>query len=164
MLTIALERKNALLARLIDDNNWQQVLVFANAKNTCNRLVLKLGKANIVALAMHGDKTQSARTQALNDFKQGKCRVLIATDLAARGIDIEALATVINFDLPRSPNDYIHRIGRTGRAGLQGLAISLLTAADEAHFRVIEKRMGMRLSRESGEDLLAAMPKQAEDA
>ncbi|SJM94458.1 ATP-dependent RNA helicase RhlE [Crenothrix polyspora] len=148
VITVTQERKNALLAHLINEGDLQQVLVFANAKNTCNRLVLKLGKADIYAMALHGDKTQAARNLALKKFKQGECRVLIATDLAARGIDIEQLEAVINFDLPRSPNDYIHRIGRTGRAGQSGLAISLLCEEDEAHFRVIEKRMKMRLERE----------------
>lgn len=148
VITVIQERKNAVLAHLINDGDLQQVLVFANAKNTCNRLVLKLGKADIYAMALHGDKTQAARNLALKKFKQGECRVLIATDLAARGIDIEQLEAVINFDLPRSPNDYIHRIGRTGRAGQTGLAISLLCEEDEAHFRVIEKRMKIRLPRE----------------
>ncbi|SJM94745.1 DEAD/DEAH box helicase [Crenothrix polyspora] len=148
VISVTQEHKNILLAHLINDGDLQQVLVFANAKNTCNRLVLKLGKADIYAMALHGDKTQSARNLALKKFKQGECRVLIATDLAARGIDIEQLEAVINFDLPRSPNDYIHRIGRTGRAGQSGLAISLLCDEDEAHFRVIEKRMKMRLDRE----------------
>jgi ATP-dependent RNA helicase RhlE len=148
VISVTQEHKNILLAHLINDGDLQQVLVFANAKNTCNRLVLKLGKADIYAMALHGDKTQSARNLALKKFKQGECRVLIATDLAARGIDIEQLEAVINFDLPRSPNDYIHRIGRTGRAGQSGLAISLLCDEDEAHFRIIEKRMKMRLDRE----------------
>jgi ATP-dependent RNA helicase RhlE len=107
-----------------------------------------LAKTGINAMALHGDKTQAARNQALNEFKQGKLKVLIATDVAARGIDIEHLAMVINFDLPRSPNDYEHRIGRTGRAGQKGQAISLLCEAEEAHFRVIEKRMKIRLERE----------------
>lgn len=148
VITVTQERKNALLAHLIHEGNLQQVLVFANAKNTCNRLVLKLAKAEINATALHSDKSQAARNKALNDFKQGKCRVLIATDVAARGIDIEQLATVINFDLPRSPNDYIHRIGRTGRAGQNGQAISLISEEDVAHFKLIEKRMKIRLERE----------------
>ena len=148
VITVTQERKNALLAHLIHEGNLQQILVFANAKNTCNRLVLKLAKAEINATALHSDKSQAARNKALNDFKQGKCRVLIATDVAARGIDIEQLATVINFDLPRSPNDYIHRIGRTGRAGQNGQAISLISEEDVAHFKLIEKRMKIRLERE----------------
>lgn len=150
------ENKNALLARMIHEGQWPQVLVFVNAKNTCNHLVLKLAKRGVEALALHGDKSQSARMQALKGFKDNNCRVLIATDLAARGIDIENLPVVINFDLPRSPNDYVHRIGRTGRAGVQGLAISLLCETDEAHFRVIEKRMKSRVPRETFEDLVAS--------
>lgn len=146
------ECKNAMLAQLIQAGDLQQVLVFANAKNTCNHLVLKLAKRGIKAMALHGDKTQANRTQVLREFKQGSLPVLIATDLAARGIDIDNLPLVINYDLPRSPNDYIHRIGRTGRAGQTGVAISLLTEADEAHFRLIEKRMKMRLVRERAED------------
>lgn len=143
------EHKNAALIQLIKTDNWQQVLVFASAKNTCNRLVLKLAKAGIQAAAFHGDLSQSARNKALDDFKAKKIRVLIATDVAARGIDIQQLPYVVNFELPRSANDYIHRIGRTGRAGQQGYAVALITADDEQHFRLIEKRMKQRLPRES---------------
>ncbi|PTQ91376.1 DEAD/DEAH box helicase [Agitococcus lubricus] len=142
------ERKNAALIHLIHSENWQQVLVFASAKNTCNRLVLKLAKAGIQAAAFHGDLSQGARNKALEDFKAKKIRVLIATDVAARGIDIQQLPYVVNFELPRSANDYIHRIGRTGRAGQQGYAVALITEEDEEHFRLIEKRMKKRLPRE----------------
>ena len=142
------ERKNAALIHLINSENWQQVLVFASAKNTCNRLVLKLAKAGIQAAAFHGDLSQGARNKALEDFKAKKIRVLIATDVAARGIDIQQLPYVVNFELPRSANDYIHRIGRTGRAGQQGYAVALITEEDEDHFRLIEKRMKKRLPRE----------------
>ena len=142
------ERKNAALIHLIKSENWQQVLVFASAKNTCNRLVLKLAKAGLQAAAFHGDLSQSARNKALEDFKAKKIRVLIATDVAARGIDIQQLPYVVNFELPRSANDYIHRIGRTGRAGQQGYAVALITEEDEEHFRLIEKRMKKRLPRE----------------
>ena len=142
------ERKNAALIHLIHSENWQQVLVFASAKNTCNRLVLKLAKAGIQAAAFHGDLSQGARNKALEDFKAKKIRVLIATDVAARGIDIQQLPYVVNFELPRSANDYIHRIGRTGRAGQQGYAVALITEEDEDHFRLIEKRMKKRLPRE----------------
>jgi len=142
------ERKNAALIHLIHSENWQQVLVFASAKNTCNRLVLKLAKAGLQAAAFHGDLSQSARNKALEDFKAKKIRVLIATDVAARGIDIQQLPYVVNFELPRSANDYIHRIGRTGRAGQQGYAVALITEEDEEHFRLIEKRMKKRLPRE----------------
>ena len=142
------ERKNAALIHLIKTGDWQQVLVFASAKNTCNRLVLKLEKAGIQAAAFHGDLSQSARNNALRDFKARQIRVLIATDVASRGIDIEQLPYVVNFDLPRSPNDYIHRIGRTGRAGQQGQAIALICPDEYAHFQLIEKRMKKRLPRE----------------
>jgi len=142
------ERKNAALIHLINTGDWQQVLVFASAKNTCNRLVLKLQKAGIQAAAFHGDLSQGARNKALDDFKAKKNRVLIATDVAARGIDIQQLPYVVNFDLPRSANDYIHRIGRTGRAGQQGYAVALIAPDEEEHFRLIEKRMKKRLPRE----------------
>jgi ATP-dependent RNA helicase RhlE len=142
------ERKNAALIHLIKTGDWQQVLVFASAKNTCNRLVLKLEKAGIQAAAFHGDLSQGARNNALADFKEKYIRVLIATDVAARGIDIQQLPYVVNFDLPRSANDYIHRIGRTGRAGQQGYAIALICPDEYEHFKLIEKRMKKRLSRE----------------
>jgi len=146
--TVENERKNATLIHLIKTGDWQQVLVFASAKNTCNRLVLKLQKAGIQAAAFHGDLSQGARNKALEDFKAKKIRVLIATDVAARGIDIQQLPYVVNFDLPRSANDYIHRIGRTGRAGQQGYAVALIAPDEEEHFRLIEKRMKKRLPRE----------------
>jgi ATP-dependent RNA helicase RhlE len=146
--TLEAERKNAALIHLIKTGDWQQVLVFASAKNTCNRLVLKLEKAGIQAAAFHGDLSQSARNNALADFKAKHIRVLIATDVAARGIDIQQLPYVVNFDLPRSANDYIHRIGRTGRAGQQGYAIALICPDEYEHFKLIEKRMKKRLPRE----------------
>jgi len=142
------ERKGALLVELIQQRELQQVLVFVSMKKTADKLTTKLNQANIRAAVFHADKSQHERTQRLREFRAGKLRVLIATDLASRGIDIEDLPTVINFELPRSPNDYLHRIGRTGRAGRPGLAISLLTADDEHHFRVIEKRIKQRLPRE----------------
>lgn len=146
--TVESERKNAALIHLIKTGDWQQVLVFASAKNTCNRLVLKLQKAGIQAAAFHGDLSQGARMQALESFKAKKIRVLIATDVAARGIDIQQLPYVVNFDLPRSANDYIHRIGRTGRAGQQGYAVALICPDEYEHFKLIEKRMKKRLPRE----------------
>ncbi len=141
-------KKNDLLAYLLNENSWKQVLIFCSAKRTCDNLVIKLEKRNIKTVAMHGNKEQSLRSAAMRDFKSGKTRILIATDVAARGIDIEELPCVINFDLPRSPNDYTHRIGRTSRAGLIGEAISLIAHHEYQHFKVIEKHNAIRLKRE----------------
>jgi ATP-dependent RNA helicase RhlE len=135
------ERKGPLLRYLIEEGNWQQVLVFASSKRTADNLTAKMNKHGIQAMALHGDKSQGARTEALKQFKAGKLRVLVATDLAARGIDIQALPHVVNFELPRSPKDYIHRIGRTGRAGTEGQAISLITEEDRHHWKIIQKKM-----------------------
>ena len=141
-------RKDALLIHLLKERDLHQVLVFVSAKKTADALARKLIGHGLQAAAFHGDKSQGARTQGLADFRAGKLRVLIATDLAARGLDIPQLPAVINFELPRSPNDYVHRIGRTGRAGQAGLALSLICAAEDQHFRVIQKRMKQRLPRE----------------
>ncbi|GHB30146.1 MULTISPECIES: DEAD/DEAH box helicase [Mongoliitalea] len=138
---ITQEKKGPLLRHLISEGNWQQVLVFASSIRTADNLTTKLNKHGIQAMAFHGDKSQGARMEALKQFKGGKVRVLVATDLAARGIDIQALPYVVNFELPRSPKDYIHRIGRTGRAGMQGEAISLITEEDQHHWKVIQKKM-----------------------
>lgn len=151
VVTVNHNRKNDLLAYLLNENDWQQVLIFCSAKRTCDNLLIKLKKRGIEAVAMHGNKEQSARMQALKDFKAGKTRILIATDVAARGIDIEHLPCIINFDLPRSPNDYIHRIGRTARAGSPGQAISLIAHHEYQHFKVIENRNDIRLEREQVE-------------
>lgn len=139
------ERKGPLLRYLIKQNAMQQVLVFVSSTRTADNLVVKLTKNGIQAAAIHGDKSQGARTDALTRFKAGKLNVLVATDLIARGIDIQQLPHVINFELPRSPKDYIHRIGRTGRADAQGEAISLITPDDEHHFKIIQKKMGKRV-------------------
>ncbi len=139
VFTVNREKKTALLAYLLNEFDWKQILVFCSAKKTCDNLVRKLENQGITAVAMHGNKEQRARAKALREFKQGKTRVLIATDVAARGIDIEQLPCVINYELPRSPKDYIHRIGRTGRAGESGFAISLIAHHEYAHFSVIEK-------------------------
>ncbi|NQY27745.1 MAG: DEAD/DEAH box helicase [Piscirickettsiaceae bacterium] len=133
MFEVDKTKKTELLIHLIGTNNWNQVLVFMRTKHGCNRLVKKLEQFGISAAAIHGNKSQGARTRALADFKQNKIRVLVATDIAARGIDISDLPHVINFELPNVPEDYVHRIGRTGRAGAEGEAISLVSS-DEVEF------------------------------
>jgi superfamily II DNA/RNA helicase len=145
---VAPERKSGLLVHLIEQLDLRQVLVFVSMKKTGDALATKLNRARLQSAVFHGDKSQYERQRVLDDFRSGRLRVLIATDLAGRGIDLEELPTVINFELPRSPNDYTHRIGRTGRAGKSGVAITLLCPADEQHFGVIEKRIKQRLKRE----------------
>lgn len=148
VFTVNKGEKTAVLAHLIKENQWRQVLIFVNAKNTCEHLADKLSKRGICAEVFHGDKGQGARTRVLEAFKLGDIEVLIATDIAARGLDIEKLPVVINFDLPRSPADYMHRIGRSGRAGEVGLALSLIDYEDSHHFKIIEKKNKIRLERE----------------
>ena len=140
--------KTELLCHLIKTNNWQQVLVFTTTKHGANRLTEKLNKVDIKAAAIHGNKSQGARTSALAGFKAGEIRVLVATDVAARGIDINLLPHVVNFELPRAPEDYIHRIGRTGRAGEEGLAISLVSHDEYNSLRLVEKLIGKEVKRE----------------
>jgi ATP-dependent RNA helicase RhlE len=148
VFTVDKGQKTALLAHLIKHHQWRQALIFVNAKNSCNHLAEKLSKRGISAEVFHGDKGQSARSRVLDAFKAGEIEVLIATDIAARGLDIEKLPVVINFDLPRSPSDYMHRIGRSGRAGEVGLALSLIDVDDYHHFNVIEKKNKIWLERE----------------
>ncbi|PKH32027.1 DEAD/DEAH box helicase [Shewanella sp. ALD9] len=148
VMTVNREKKTALLAHLLQQHQWRQVLIFVNAKNSCNHLAQKLAKRGITAEVFHGDKAQGARSRVLEGFKAGDIQVLIATDIAARGLDIEKLPVVINFDLPRSPADYMHRIGRSGRAGEVGLALTLLSHDEYHHFSVIEKKNQIRLERE----------------
>jgi len=135
------EKKGPLLRYLIKTKEMKQVLVFVSSVRTADNLTDKLIKNGIEAMAIHSKKSQSARTEALNRFKKGKTNVLVATDLASRGIDIQFLPFVINYELPRSPNDYIHRIGRTGRAETSGEAISLIIPEDEHHFKIIQKKI-----------------------
>ena len=132
-------KKQALLAYLIKANDWQQVLVFTRTKHGANKLVTQLEKDGITCMAIHGNKSQSARTKALADFKSGKITALVATDIAARGIDIDQLPHVVNYDLPNVPEDYVHRVGRTGRAGSNGVAISLVCIDELALLKDIEK-------------------------
>lgn len=150
---VSLERKGPFLRYLIKHNNYKQVLVFVSSSRTADNLAEKLNKNGIRATAMHGKKSQSARYNALDDFKTGAVDVLIATDLIARGIHIEQLPVVINYELPRSPLDYIHRIGRTGRANSLGKAISLISSVDEHHFKVIQKKAKIRIGLQSSEEI-----------
>ncbi|UJX27326.1 DEAD/DEAH box helicase (plasmid) [Pseudoalteromonas sp. CF6-2] len=140
-------RKQELLSELIGKKNWQQVLVFVNMKETADELVKELNLDGIPAVVCHGDKTQGNRRRALREFKEGKVRVLVATEVAARGIDIEGLPRVINIDLPWLAEDYVHRIGRTGRAGKPGQAISFVSREEENTLFDIEKLIGQRIKR-----------------
>ena len=133
------DRKRELLAHLIGSGNWRQVLVFTRTKHLANRLAQQLERDGLTASAIHGNKSQGARTRALADFKRGAVQVLVATDIAARGLDIEQLPHVVNFELPNVPEDYVHRIGRTGRAGLEGEAISLVCIDEKKLLADIEK-------------------------
>ncbi len=139
VIRVGRERKKDLLAHLIQSQNWQQVLVFTRMKHGANRLCEFLNKSGISAMAIHGNKSQGARTKALAEFKTGDLTVLVATDIAARGIDIDQLPHVVNYELPNVPEDYVHRIGRTGRAGAQGEALSLVCVDEEGFLADIEK-------------------------
>jgi ATP-dependent RNA helicase RhlE len=141
-------RRTQLLRHLIQKGGWTRVLVFVATRYASEHVADKLCRLGIQAAALHGELSQGARTRVLADFKAGLVHVLVATDLAARGIDIAELPVVVNHDLPRSAVDYLHRIGRTGRAGASGLAVSFISAETEAHFRLIEKRQGRRVARE----------------
>ncbi|MDT8437372.1 MAG: DEAD/DEAH box helicase [Wenzhouxiangellaceae bacterium] len=132
-------RKRELLSWMIGDGNWRQVLVFTRTKHGANRLAKQLQTDGISADAIHGNKSQGARTRALNGFKNGELRVLVATDIAARGLDIEQLPHVVNFEIPHVPEDYVHRIGRTGRAGRGGEAISLVAGAEHGQFEAVRR-------------------------
>ncbi|MCT7617722.1 DEAD/DEAH box helicase [Aliarcobacter butzleri] len=141
------DRKKELLLHLVNKNNWQQVLVFTRTKHGANKLSEALVKDKITSAAIHGNKSQGARTKALDDFKNGKVRVLVATDIAARGIDIEQLPHVVNFELPNVAEDYVHRIGRTGRAGNNGIAISLVCVDEHEYLFGIEKLIKQKIKK-----------------
>ena len=145
---VAKGKKTGLIIKLILDGNWKQVLVFNRTKHGANKLCKKMISAGISAMAIHGNKSQGARTKALAGFKSGKISVLVATDIAARGLDIPLLPHVVNFELPNISEDYVHRIGRTGRAGASGEAISLVSADETTYLRDIEKLVGIKLPSE----------------
>lgn len=141
-------KRSPLLRHLIKTQGWRQVLVFVATRYACDLVADKLRRHGIQAAAFHADASQGARRQVLQAFKAGELQVVVATDLAARGLDVALLPAVVNYDLPRSADDYVHRIGRTARAGASGEAISFITAQAESHFRLIEKRQGQRVPRE----------------
>jgi ATP-dependent RNA helicase RhlE len=159
-------RKRELLAHLVKSNDWHQVLVFVKTKHGANRLAEQLRRAGVEADAIHGNKSQNARTRALAEFKEGSMRVLVATDIAARGLDIEALPHVVNYDLPHVAEDYVHRIGRTGRAGSEGEAISLVSHEDRPLMAAIERLMNRKVESRTVagfEPGSAPQPRQGED-
>ena len=164
---IAVEKsdKISVLCHLIQENDWFQVLVFSRTKHGANKMVKKLIARGIEALAIHGNKSQGARTKALAEFKDGKCRVLVATDIAARGIDISELPYVVNFDLPQVAEDYVHRIGRTGRAGASGQAVSLVSHDEGKMLQEIERLIKMKIPREQldGYEPLNNLPESSSD-
>lgn len=154
-------KKTALTIKLIKDGDWQQVLIFTRTKHGANKLSKKLDKAKVSSAAIHGNKTQNARTNALAGFKSGKIMVLVATDIAARGLDIPLLPHVINYELPNVPADYVHRIGRTGRAGASGEAISLVGGDEVDYVKGIEKLLGETLEKQVVEDFEPQDPETA---
>ena len=146
---VAKEKKTELIIKLITEGNWKQILVFTRTKQGANKLCESMISSGIKAAAIHGNKGQGARTKALAGFKNGTLTALVATDIAARGLDIPLLPHVINFELPNIPEDYVHRIGRTGRAGASGEAISLVSPDETTFLRDIEKLVGMKLPKEN---------------
>jgi len=147
LITIDKDTKSALLSHLIKEHNWNQALIFIETKHGAAKLVTQLEKRGIKADAIHGGKSQANREQILNDFKTGKLQFLVATGIAARGIDIGELTRVVNYDLPFQPEEYIHRIGRTGRAGAQGEAISFVAWGDFKNLCAIESRLNHIIER-----------------
>lgn len=141
-------QRTPLLRHLVKEHGWTRVLVFVATRYAAERVAEKLYKHGIFATPFHGELSQGARKQVLDEFKDERWEVVVTTDLAARGLDIVQLPVVVNYDLPRSPTDYLHRIGRTGRSGTRGLAVSFVSADTESHFRLIERRQGLSLARE----------------
>ncbi|MDT0596590.1 DEAD/DEAH box helicase [Glaciecola petra] len=156
LIPVNQNEKTKLLIKLIKQHKWYQVLVFNRTKHGANRLAQRLAKQNINAAAIHGDKSQSARTRALAGFKDKSIQVLVATDIAARGIDIDQLPQVINFDLPQVAEDYVHRIGRTGRAGSEGKAISLVCADEFKNLNDIEQLIQQQIARKNDDEFNAS--------
>jgi ATP-dependent RNA helicase RhlE len=148
VILVDCSRKSALFGHLVKENNWEQVLVFTRTKHQANKLSDYLQKIGVSAAAIHGNKSQAARTKALADFKNGSVKILVATDIAARGLDIDQLPHVVNLELPNVPEDYVHRIGRTGRAGNEGEAISLVCVDEYEYLRGIEKLINRKLDRD----------------
>jgi superfamily II DNA/RNA helicase len=148
VIAVDAPRRTELLRHLLKEGGWHRVLVFVATRHAADHVAGKLYERGLFAAPLHGDMAQSVRAERLKDFREGGWDVLVTTDLAARGIDVPGVEVVINYDLPRSAGDYIHRIGRTGRAGAAGLAVSFVSAATEAHFRLIEKRQNLALPRE----------------
>ncbi|EXJ14064.1 DEAD/DEAH box helicase [Imhoffiella purpurea] len=155
---VAKEQKRALLSHLIHRGGWEQVLVFTRTKHGANRLAQQLITDGITAAAIHGNKSQGARTRALADFKNGAVRTLVATDIAARGLDIDRLPHVVNYELPNVPEDYVHRIGRTGRAGSEGTAVSLVGPDERGMLAGIERLLGRRIESEKIEGFESVVP------
>ncbi len=152
------DQKSAFLIQLIKEGNWKQVLVFTRTKHGANKLCKSLLGKDISSLAIHGNKSQQARTKALEGFKNGSIRILVATDIAARGLDIPLLPHVINYELPNVPEDYVHRIGRTGRAGASGEAISLVSGEEMAYLRDIEKLIDQKIGFDKFQGFQASAP------
>lgn len=151
LVAVDKKSKTALLSHLANEENWHQALVFTRTKHGANKLVKELGKAGLQAAAIHGNKSQAQRTLSLDRFKNGKVGILVATDIASRGLDISRLPLVVNFDLPNVPEDYVHRIGRTGRAGESGQALSLVSADEFRQLQEIEKLIEQDIPREEVE-------------
>jgi ATP-dependent RNA helicase RhlE len=161
--SVRADRKGALLIDLLQQTHWEQVLVFTARKTGADALLTRLQAAGISAEVLHGDKDMKQRRHALDEFANGKVRVLVATDVAQRGLDIEGISHVVNYDVPRNPEDYVHRIGRTGRAGAEGTAVTFMSGGELAAINDIERVIGMKLPRVSLPefDYEGSLPEQA---